>query len=302
VHAGHTRPALSRSVELLLDPASGLPSDNVSAAGERSRYTSPTNVGAYLWSTLAARDTGVISPAGARRRNAATLAGVARLERHGPSGMSTTGTTRPPGPRSPPGRWTAAASTRSCPRSTTAGWPRPADGRQRRPPSCATRPATCWPRWTSAGTTTRPPGCCGTGSGSTRRAAPASRPATTATPAAPRCSTPATTTVPQHRAAHRQLPRHRLRAGPRYREYGVDAIGLNADGYASNNDNTLVDPRLRRLQRYFTKGAVERAVRPLLAMEEFTAGGCVRARTRRAGTGSRAPRCGRWPPARPSRR
>jgi hypothetical protein len=26
-----------------------------------------------------------------------------------------------------------------------------------------------------------------------------------------------------------------------YREHGVDAIGLNADGYASNNDNTLVD-------------------------------------------------------------
>jgi hypothetical protein len=26
-----------------------------------------------------------------------------------------------------------------------------------------------------------------------------------------------------------------------YREYGVDAIGLNPDGYAPNNDNTLVD-------------------------------------------------------------
>jgi hypothetical protein len=28
-----------------------------------------------------------------------------------------------------------------------------------------------------------------------------------------------------------------------------------------------------RLQRYFTDGSIERAVRPLLAMEEFTAGG-----------------------------
>jgi len=28
-----------------------------------------------------------------------------------------------------------------------------------------------------------------------------------------------------------------------------------------------------RLQRYFTRGPVERSVRPLLAMEEFTAGG-----------------------------
>ena len=76
-----------RSFELLLDPATGLPSDNVSAAGERSRYTSPTNVGAYLWSTLAARDIGVISPSQARRRIAATLATVGRLERHQPSGM-----------------------------------------------------------------------------------------------------------------------------------------------------------------------------------------------------------------------
>jgi hypothetical protein len=147
-----------------------------------------------------------------------------------------------------------------------------------------------------------------------------------------------------------------------YHEYGVDAIGLNPDGYtSSNNVNTLVDygfgdcrpaqplpppeaytdgvvtphasflalpyarraaldnlDRLRRdfdaygeggfydavnvdsgqvsrywlaldqgmvmaalgnelagdrLQRYLTRGAVERAVRPLLAMEEFTAGG-----------------------------
>jgi hypothetical protein len=76
-----------RSFELLVDPATGLPSDNVSAAGVRSRYTSPTNVGAYLWSTLAARDVGVISAAEARRRIAATLATVARLERHRPSGM-----------------------------------------------------------------------------------------------------------------------------------------------------------------------------------------------------------------------
>ena len=76
-----------RSFELLVDPGTGLPSDNVSAAGQRSQYTSPTNIGAYLWSTLAARDIGVISPAEARRRIATTLATVARLERHQPSGM-----------------------------------------------------------------------------------------------------------------------------------------------------------------------------------------------------------------------
>lgn len=145
-----------------------------------------------------------------------------------------------------------------------------------------------------------------------------------------------------------------------YREYGVDALGMNTDGYASNNDNTYVDygfgecrpaqplppasaytngvvtphasflalefapdaalenlANLRRdfdaygwggfydsinvdsgvvsdyylaldqgmimaalgnalrndrLQHYFTRGEVERTIRPLLRMEEFTAG------------------------------
>jgi Putative glucoamylase len=101
-----------------------------------------------------------------------------------------------------------------------------------------------------------------------------------------------------------------------YREYGVDAIGLNADGSASNNDNTLVDygfgdcraalANLARLRRDFDvygeggfydavnvdtgqvsrfwlaldQGMVMAALgnelagdRPLLAREEFTAGG-----------------------------
>ena len=34
---------------------SGLPSDNISADGTLAQYTSPTNIGAYIWSTLAAR-------------------------------------------------------------------------------------------------------------------------------------------------------------------------------------------------------------------------------------------------------
>jgi hypothetical protein len=161
-----------RSFELLLDPGTGLPSDNVSAAGERSRYTSPTNVGAYLWSTLAARDAGIISPSAARMRIAATLASVARLERHQPSGMFY--------------NWYDPATGAKL---TTS----PVDGNAA--PSCAARPATCWTRWTSAPTTTRRPGCCGAGSGSTRRAASARPPATTATPSARRCSTPATTTA-----------------------------------------------------------------------------------------------------------
>jgi hypothetical protein len=76
-----------QSFLLMLSPATGLPSDNVSAAGVRARYTSPTNIGAYLWSTLAARDLGIVTPAEARTRIDRTLASLARLERHPASGQ-----------------------------------------------------------------------------------------------------------------------------------------------------------------------------------------------------------------------
>ena len=41
-----------------------LPADNISgdlSADSRSGFTSPTNIGAYLWSTVTARDLGLIS-------------------------------------------------------------------------------------------------------------------------------------------------------------------------------------------------------------------------------------------------
>ena len=76
-----------RSFDMLLNPATGLPSDNVTAAGVRARYTSPTNIATYLWSTIAARDLGLISPAQARARIDRTLTTVASLERHERSGQ-----------------------------------------------------------------------------------------------------------------------------------------------------------------------------------------------------------------------
>jgi hypothetical protein len=76
-----------RSFLMLVNPATGLPSDNVSAEGVRARYTSPTNIGTYIWSTLAARDLQLITPAEARTRIAQTLATVATLERHEASGQ-----------------------------------------------------------------------------------------------------------------------------------------------------------------------------------------------------------------------
>src|SRR6266511_432077 len=76
-----------RSFELLVDPSTGLPSDNVAADGTRSRYTSPTNVGTYLWSTLEARALDIIRATEARARISRTLDALATLERHTPSGM-----------------------------------------------------------------------------------------------------------------------------------------------------------------------------------------------------------------------
>ncbi|HZG69451.1 MAG TPA: glucoamylase family protein [Herpetosiphonaceae bacterium] len=72
----------------MVDPATGLPADNINAdTRERSAYTSPTNIGAYIWSTLAARDLGIIKPKEARARIAQTLETLAKMERHEPSGM-----------------------------------------------------------------------------------------------------------------------------------------------------------------------------------------------------------------------
>jgi hypothetical protein len=79
-----------RSFEAMTFARTGLPADNIAGdldPASRSRFTSPTNIGAYLWSTVAARDIGLISGREAHRRMAQTLATVATLERHPHSGM-----------------------------------------------------------------------------------------------------------------------------------------------------------------------------------------------------------------------
>lgn len=79
-----------RSFDAMTDPDTGLPADNIDGdldPGTRSGYTSPTNIGAYLWSTVVARDLGIISRSEARQRLAQTLESVAALERHEYSGM-----------------------------------------------------------------------------------------------------------------------------------------------------------------------------------------------------------------------
>jgi hypothetical protein len=79
-----------RSMTAMVDPGTGLPSDNIGgdlSAGTRSTYTSPTNVGAYLWSTVVAEDLGIVGRREAVRRIGQTLGTLSRVDRHDPSGM-----------------------------------------------------------------------------------------------------------------------------------------------------------------------------------------------------------------------
>lgn len=79
-----------RSMLAMTDEDTGLPSDNVAAdlsPESRSAYTSPTNIGGYLWSTVVARDLGLIGAAEARTRLQQTIATLGELEHHDESGM-----------------------------------------------------------------------------------------------------------------------------------------------------------------------------------------------------------------------
>jgi hypothetical protein len=79
-----------RSLVAMTDPKTGLPADNIPeslAAGDRSGYTSPTNIGGYLWSTVVARELGIITRGEASARLVRTLRTVEGMEHHTPSGM-----------------------------------------------------------------------------------------------------------------------------------------------------------------------------------------------------------------------
>jgi hypothetical protein len=73
-----------KSFVAMTNARTGLSADWVEENGTRAKYTSPTNIASYIWSTLAARDMGIISRANARHRIARTIATLSRLERaHG---------------------------------------------------------------------------------------------------------------------------------------------------------------------------------------------------------------------------
>ena len=76
-----------RSFEAMTDERSGLPADSLGADGSRSVQTSTTNIGAYMWSTLVARELGMVSRREALDRLSMTIGTLEGMERHGPSGQ-----------------------------------------------------------------------------------------------------------------------------------------------------------------------------------------------------------------------
>jgi putative glucoamylase/uncharacterized protein DUF3131 len=79
-----------RSMAAMVNPGTGLPSDNINGAldpASRSKFTSPTNIGMYLWATVSARHLGLISGREAEDRVTRTLTTLGRLPRHQDSGQ-----------------------------------------------------------------------------------------------------------------------------------------------------------------------------------------------------------------------
>src|SRR5919112_4271741 len=77
-----------RSMVAMTDPATGLVADNIRGdLSHPSAYTSPTNIGGYMWSAVVAQKLGIISRPQARARVAQTLDTLTRLRHHTASGM-----------------------------------------------------------------------------------------------------------------------------------------------------------------------------------------------------------------------
>lgn len=75
------------SMAAMTDPQSGLPADSLDADGATSVQTSTTNIGAYMWSAVAAQRLGLISRRELVDRLSRTVSTLERMERHAPSGQ-----------------------------------------------------------------------------------------------------------------------------------------------------------------------------------------------------------------------
>ena len=79
-----------KSFTAMVAPGTGLPADNIKGdldPTSRSGYTSPTNIGSYLWSAVVAEDFGIIDRRELVARTKKTLDSIGRLERHPASGQ-----------------------------------------------------------------------------------------------------------------------------------------------------------------------------------------------------------------------
>src|ERR1700742_4457135 len=70
------------SMAAMTEPASGLPADVLNADGTTSVQTSTTNIGAYMWSAVAAQRLGIISHRELVTRVGRTLTTLEGMERY----------------------------------------------------------------------------------------------------------------------------------------------------------------------------------------------------------------------------
>jgi len=75
------------SFDAMVDPGTGLPTDVLHRSGQREAQTSTTNIGAYMWSAVAAERLGIIDRADLVARLEQTVGTLERMERHEPSGQ-----------------------------------------------------------------------------------------------------------------------------------------------------------------------------------------------------------------------
>jgi hypothetical protein len=76
-----------RSFVAMVDTPSGLPTDQLHADGTTDVQTSITNIGAYMWSAVAAERLGIITHAELVSRLDATIRTLEHMERHWPDGQ-----------------------------------------------------------------------------------------------------------------------------------------------------------------------------------------------------------------------
>src|SRR5919206_1369673 len=75
------------SLAAMVDTRSGLPADILNSDGTTSVQTSATDIGAYMWSAVAAERLGFISRGELRRRMAATITSLEHMDRYANTGQ-----------------------------------------------------------------------------------------------------------------------------------------------------------------------------------------------------------------------